>query len=166
MFWILKKEIWIKAAYNIKNGTLIYSFEKKIPIQLILSKNKESVANEKIRECNYGVNVITYYSEILDPTHFDNQQKWIDHVKSIWTTKLNELYSLYDCKDEVKKYIKSKKIIKNIHQTHNTFELNISNQTRKIIIFLLLILIFSFFYYTSFYHKFIQFINLIIGPSI
>ena len=118
---------------NIKIGTLSYSFEKKIPLQLILSKNKELFANENKLESNYGTNIITHYSEIIDPTKFDNETEFIDRVKEMWNTNIEKLYL---CQDE--------KELKNIHLSNNVYKLKITNSFRYILLGCLGFLIYQF----------------------
>ena len=77
----------------LKKGALIYSYENKIPIQLIISKNKEIAVNEKKFSAKFGTPIITYYSKPIIPDQYYDLDEYIKDVTNCWEESCNKVYN-------------------------------------------------------------------------
>jgi hypothetical protein len=69
----------------LKHGLLkeIY-IDKRFPVQIMISSNKEVVFNEKKMTINYGVNVKTHISKPIWPTDFSTETEFFDAIACQW----------------------------------------------------------------------------------
>lgn len=80
----------------IKKGALIYSFEKRVPVQIIVSRNKEVFIDEKKLRVQSLVIIRTYYSDSIDPMRFETLEKYIDHLSRVWCESCSIVYNETD----------------------------------------------------------------------
>ena len=116
----------------LKKGSLIYSYENDIPIQLIISKNKEKAVNEKNFSAKLGVSIYTHISEPIYPKDYDNLNDYIKHVTSRWNDICTNVYN---------SPIENFQLYQSNHKTH---KLAISEYVR----YSILIVLCSFIYVT------------------
>ena len=69
----------------IKFGLLksIY-IDKRFPVQLQISNNKELVINEKKLSVNYGVHINTRISKPIHPKDFSNETEFFNEIVRVW----------------------------------------------------------------------------------
>jgi hypothetical protein len=70
---------------RIKDGGIFYSYVYKLPIQIIITKNKEFVASIKLRISNDNVNCYTYRSNVIFPRNFTSFEEYRTFVCEEWT---------------------------------------------------------------------------------
>jgi 1-acyl-sn-glycerol-3-phosphate acyltransferase len=78
----------------IKFGLLKSIYEdKRYPVQLLISNNKELAFNEKKLTANYGVNIHTKISPAIHPKDFTTETEFFDEIVRVW----------FDCYQETHK---------------------------------------------------------------
>lgn len=77
----------------LKCGFIYFSFDKKIPIQIAITKNKELVFNEKKMVANTNIKLYTYYSKLIKPEKFNTKEEYFEYINKTWKTIWNKLYS-------------------------------------------------------------------------
>jgi len=85
---------------ELKKGFIRYSYEKNIPIQIILTKNKEKVMNEKLFTVNSNIKLFTSYSEKIEPNkkQFKTLESYIEYIQKKWNKQWDHLYNTNDDK--------------------------------------------------------------------
>ena len=82
----------------IKFGLLKSIYEdKRYPVQLLISNNKEKAFNEKKFSANYGVNIHTKISNAIHPKDYATEVEFFDEIVRVW----------YDCYVETHSHNKS-----------------------------------------------------------
>lgn len=78
----------------LKHGLIksIYEY-KKMPIQIILTKNKEKVYNEFTLNVEWDVKLPVYISKEINPNNFNNYEEFYNHICDEWYKGFNVLYS-------------------------------------------------------------------------
>lgn len=87
-------------SLKLKKGFLLYSYEKKIPIQIFITKNKERVYNEKKIESEFNVELKTKYSELINPNNFNNFNDYFIEINNKWDNLWNDIYNNNNNTDE------------------------------------------------------------------
>lgn len=69
----------------LKYGLLkeIYN-DKRFPVQIMISSNKENVLNEKKFTVNYGVKVNTHISKSIHPNDYKTEMEFYDEIAKEW----------------------------------------------------------------------------------
>jgi 1-acyl-sn-glycerol-3-phosphate acyltransferase len=84
----------------IKFGLLKSIYEdKRYPVQLVISNNKENAFNEKRLLANYGVPINTVISSAIHPKDFDTDVEFFDKVLNVWFNCYVECHSDSNKKD-------------------------------------------------------------------
>ena len=80
----------------LKYGLLksIWENKENTRIQIIISKNKEKVLNEKTFEIGYGVNVYYITGKPIYTRDYSTFDEFMDKIKLDWHTLWNEIFSL------------------------------------------------------------------------
>ncbi|KDD77048.1 hypothetical protein H632_c32p2 [Helicosporidium sp. ATCC 50920] len=81
------------GSQPLKRGMLMYAFSRKMPVQIIISANKEALLSEKEFTARFNQNVAVGYSEVIDPSKFEDPREFVDEVQRVWDAKWNEVYS-------------------------------------------------------------------------
>jgi len=81
----------------LKKGFIYYSYDYSLPIQIIFSRNKESIFNEKIFEANRNGSIFVYYSSEIDPKYFKtlniDRTQYYNYVQAQWNMIWNKVNS-------------------------------------------------------------------------
>lgn len=80
-------------SLKLKKGFLLYSYEKKIPIQIFITKNKEKVYNERKIESEFNIELKTKYSKLIDPNKYNNFDDFYIEINNIWNNLWNDIYN-------------------------------------------------------------------------
>jgi hypothetical protein len=59
-------------------------YDKRFPVQIMISNNKEIVFNEKTMTINYGVQVNTHISKPIWPKDFQTETEFFDAIANQW----------------------------------------------------------------------------------
>lgn len=68
----------------LKTGMLKYAFSRRMPVQTIISANKEAVMDEKALSAHFGQTVVVGFSEVIDPADFGSFEDFMAKVQSTW----------------------------------------------------------------------------------
>lgn len=72
---------------------LHYAFSRKMPVQVIISANKEAILSEKEFVARWFQRVAVGYSDVIDPAEFEDASTFIDGVQKTWDAKWDEVFS-------------------------------------------------------------------------
>jgi 1-acyl-sn-glycerol-3-phosphate acyltransferase len=98
------KRQFTNSTCPLKKGLMYYSYERQIPIQIMITKNKELVLNEYNWTSNKDVSLYTYTSDIFYPSLYPNVHDYIQDIQKEWVRIFNEVcihtkyheYKLYE----------------------------------------------------------------------
>eukprot|EP01087_Luapelamoeba_hula_P009118 TRINITY_DN2333_c0_g3_i1.p1 TRINITY_DN2333_c0_g3~~TRINITY_DN2333_c0_g3_i1.p1 ORF type:complete len:415 (-),score=63.09 TRINITY_DN2333_c0_g3_i1:60-1304(-) len=82
------------VSLPLKTGTIKYAYARNMPIQIIMSKNKERVMSEQTNQSAYNVHVPVRYSEVVFPTNFASENQFVDHVQELWYELWSDVFEL------------------------------------------------------------------------
>ncbi|GMH32556.1 hypothetical protein BSKO_00390 [Bryopsis sp. KO-2023] len=68
----------------LRRGILKFGYSRKIPCQIIMTKNKESVICEKNLTIGFGKKLVVGYSDVIDPAEFDDFEIFAKKVQIVW----------------------------------------------------------------------------------
>lgn len=77
---------------RIKDGGILYSYEYKMPIQIIITKNKEKIFSLKTMTYAENVNCFTYMSNMIDPNNYNTFEEYRTFVCNEWERCWNIIY--------------------------------------------------------------------------
>ncbi len=58
--------------------------DKRYPVQLMISSNKEVMHSEYTLSCNFGVKVNVRFSKPIHPSNFATDQDFYDEIANVW----------------------------------------------------------------------------------
>lgn len=62
---------------------LVYAFSRKLPVQIIIAANKESVmGSEKRMDAHFGQNIWVGYSPVIRPEDYATFEAFWEHVRT------------------------------------------------------------------------------------
>lgn len=82
----------------LRKGMLRYSYARKMPCQIVMTKNKELPLSEKTWTVRYGTPIFVSYSELIRPTDYDNFDDFLEAVQKMWDEKWETVFSINDPK--------------------------------------------------------------------
>lgn len=68
----------------LKRGMLRYAYDRRMPVQIVMSSNKEAVLSEKSARVSFGATVVTSYSPVLQPSDHETFDSFVAAVQSAW----------------------------------------------------------------------------------
>ncbi|PSC70674.1 EF hand [Micractinium conductrix] len=68
----------------LKRGMLHYAYERKMPIQIVVSCNKDAVIAEKQLTARFGQTVGVSYSDLIDTSAFASFEGFLREVQAAW----------------------------------------------------------------------------------
>jgi hypothetical protein len=77
---------------RIKDGGILYSYQYDVPIQIIITKNKENVFSVKKFTHQDNVSLYTYISREIYPKDFNSFEKYRTNVCNEWEKNWNIVY--------------------------------------------------------------------------
>ncbi len=51
----------------LRRGMMHYAYSRRVPIQIVITANKEAVISEKDMSAHFGQTLVVGYSEVIDP---------------------------------------------------------------------------------------------------
>jgi hypothetical protein len=68
----------------LKKGFIKLAYENGVPVQVVITRNKEEIFNERKVEAQRGVSCLTGRSGVLRPSDHSTLEEWIQAVESTW----------------------------------------------------------------------------------
>jgi len=72
---------------------LKYAFTRKLPVQIVIGGNKESILSEKQRTARFHQTVAVGFSEVLQPQQYPDFETFMKKVQKTWNWEWNEVFS-------------------------------------------------------------------------
>jgi len=69
------------VSLPLKKGAMEVAYKLKVPVQVIITTNKDRMVNEKNLTVEYGVKMVVYYSKTIDPNDYENVQAWYTAIQ-------------------------------------------------------------------------------------
>lgn len=76
----------------LKRGMLHYAFSRKMPVQVVMSANKEAIISEKHQTARLRQTVAVGYSEVIYPEKYDNFEDFMSKVQQAWDSEWNTVF--------------------------------------------------------------------------
>ncbi|KAK9903375.1 hypothetical protein WJX75_004155 [Coccomyxa subellipsoidea] len=83
----------LRHSLPLKRGMLNYAYIRKIPVQIVMSANKEAVISEKELSCKFGQEVLVGYSEAMHPSSYPTFDGFVAAVQKEWDIQWSRVYS-------------------------------------------------------------------------
>lgn len=77
----------------LKTGMLKYAFTRKMPVQIVIGANKESVLSERHCTARFGQTIAVGYSPVLRPDSFNEFEDFLKAVQQRWDKQWDEVFS-------------------------------------------------------------------------
>jgi hypothetical protein len=77
----------------LKRGMLKYAYSRKLPVQIIIGGNKESILSERRRTARFYQTVAVGFSEVLKPESYPDFETFMQKVQATWDGEWNEVFS-------------------------------------------------------------------------
>ncbi|KAI8462892.1 MAG: hypothetical protein J3K34DRAFT_527421 [Monoraphidium minutum] len=74
----------LPRSLPLKRGMLHYAYSRKLPVQIIMSGNKEAVIAEKTGVVGFGCTVVTSYSEMIAAGDYASFEEFMARVQQLW----------------------------------------------------------------------------------
>lgn len=81
------------TSLKLKTGFIRYAFDRKIPIQIFITRNKEEVLCLQSGVSNYNTKLITSYAKVIDSTDYTSYQQFEDKIKTTWDEIWHTVYN-------------------------------------------------------------------------
>ncbi|KAK9832508.1 hypothetical protein WJX81_003456 [Elliptochloris bilobata] len=81
------------GSLPLKRGMLVFAFSRKMPVQIVMSANKEAVISEKEMRCGFGQRVLVGYSEVIRSTDFKKVAAFTEAVQAEWDRQWHRVYT-------------------------------------------------------------------------
>jgi hypothetical protein len=75
----------------LKRGMLHYAYDRKLPVQIVIGGNKESILSEKKMVVGFGRTVRVGYSDVIFPEKHADFEAFMRVVQSTWDCEWNEV---------------------------------------------------------------------------
>jgi hypothetical protein len=72
---------------------LKYAFTRKMPVQIVIGANKESVLSERHCTARFGQTIAVGYSPVLRPDSFNEFEDFLKAVQQRWDKQWDEVFS-------------------------------------------------------------------------
>lgn len=76
----------------LKRGMLHYAFSRKMPVQVVISSNKEAILSEKHQVARLGQTVAVGYSEVIYPDNYENFERFMSKVQETWDSEWDTVF--------------------------------------------------------------------------
>ena len=77
----------------LKMGIIKLAYKNNIPLQIVITSNKEQIFSQKKLTYNKDVQCKYYASEKISPSEYPSLSKFIESVQEIWNELWNEIYN-------------------------------------------------------------------------
>ncbi|KAK9835903.1 hypothetical protein WJX74_010643 [Apatococcus lobatus] len=77
----------------LKRGMLHYAFSRKLPMQIIMSSNKEAVLSEKKQSAHFGQKILVGYSDVIQTKDFASFEDMLAALQRAWDAQWLRVYS-------------------------------------------------------------------------
>ncbi|KAL3151196.1 hypothetical protein ABBQ38_013045 [Trebouxia sp. C0009 RCD-2024] len=82
-----------RQSLPLKRGMLHLAYDRKYPVQIVMSANKESVMSEKAMRVGFGQTVVVGYSDPIHSSQFPTFDNFASKVQKEWDYEWQRLYS-------------------------------------------------------------------------
>jgi len=72
---------------------LKYAYTRKLPVQIVIGGNKESILSEKHRTARFHQTVAVGFSEVLKPEEYADFEIFMKKVQKTWDNEWNEVFT-------------------------------------------------------------------------
>jgi 1-acyl-sn-glycerol-3-phosphate acyltransferase len=121
----------------LKKGFIYHSYNYNLPLQIIITKNKEDIIEEKKFMAKRNVNLYVYYSHIIFPDYKKfTREEYYEYIQNIWDCCWKKVYKT--------KY--NKKSLKEIEQNYIYNNNNKLSQEFRLFKYLFIFILFMFFF--------------------
>ncbi len=121
-------------ACILKKGFIYHSYNKNLPIQIIITKNKEDIIDEKNFIAKRNAKLYVYYSQVIYPDYDKyNREEYYEYVQHVWNYSWKKVFKT----ETFKVY---SEINQNVIYNNN-------NQQSKLFRLIKFIIVFFFFLY-------------------
>lgn len=76
----------------LKSGFFYYAYERKLPVQIFISTNKENIFSFQKKCSHHGMTMRVAYAKPIYPEDFANVDEFIAHAKDIWAQTWTDAY--------------------------------------------------------------------------
>lgn len=73
-----------QVSLPLKKGALEAAYKLKVPIQVIITTNKENMINERSLSVQTHTKMVVFYSRVIHPKDFDTLQAWFAAIQELW----------------------------------------------------------------------------------
>ena len=77
----------------LKRGMLKYAYTRKLPVQIVIGGNKESILSEKHFTARFHQTVAVGFSEVLKPEEYPDFEPFMQKIQETWDNEWNEVFS-------------------------------------------------------------------------
>lgn len=117
-------------ACILKKGFIFHSYNMNLPIQIIITKNKEDVIDEKNFVAKRNAKLFVYYSEVIYPDYKRyNREEYYEYVQHMWNYSWKKVFKT----DNLKVY---SEIDQTLIHNNNNYQPAIFRLFKFIIVFL------------------------------
>ncbi|KAL3151167.1 hypothetical protein ABBQ38_013029 [Trebouxia sp. C0009 RCD-2024] len=82
-----------RQSLPLKRGMLHFAYDRKYPVQIVMSANKESVISEKAMRVGFGQMIVVGYSEPIHSSQFPTFGDFGSKVQKEWDQEWQRVYS-------------------------------------------------------------------------
>ncbi|KAL0044907.1 hypothetical protein WJX82_001789 [Trebouxia sp. C0006] len=82
-----------QQSLPMKRGMLHFAYDRKYPVQIVMSANKESVMSEKAMTAGFGQTIVVGYSEPIHSRQFPTFDDFASRVQKEWDHQWKRVYS-------------------------------------------------------------------------
>ena len=68
----------------LRRGMIRYACAEKVPVQIVMTTNKENVLSQKKKKACFGTKCIVGYSKLIDPSEYESFEGFFDEIQATW----------------------------------------------------------------------------------
>ncbi|GLI65906.1 hypothetical protein VaNZ11_009553 [Volvox africanus] len=72
------------TSLPLKRGMLHFAYNRKLPVQVIVTRGKEEVLSEKTLSARWGRTLVVTFSHVLKPSDYDSFDAFFDDIQHKW----------------------------------------------------------------------------------
>lgn len=90
---------------KLKFGMIQYAYTNKMPIQIVISANKDKVCNLKTRSVQFNTEIISSYSKVIYPDKYKGYDEFCSEVEKYWKICNDEIFNSRHSYETVKNIV-------------------------------------------------------------
>lgn len=75
------------TGMELRRGMLRYAFSEKMPVQVVISTNKEHVLSQRELKGTYGVKMVVGYSPVMQTKDYETFDAFFEAVNVLWRSE-------------------------------------------------------------------------------